>query len=213
MLVQSRRNAKAAKRFFRKLLKGLQYAPRVLVTDKLKSYAAAKREILPGVNTGKVAISTTEPRYHISRPGDANGRCSVLSQPVTPSVSSPTTAGSTITFSFAVTACLPVNIAKPAIPRCAHGVMWPEFQWQRDDKRLQSRSPPTFRQVDNADATAADAAINGGRTADLRRDRLGPTPAGRLKTALAHWYCRRPWWSSSRWCRCLTSQSRCRCCR
>ncbi len=49
ILVQNRRNAKAAKRFFRKLLKGLQYVPRVLVTDKLKSYAAAKREVLPGV--------------------------------------------------------------------------------------------------------------------------------------------------------------------
>jgi putative transposase len=49
ILVQSRRNAKAAKRFFRKLLKGLRYAPRVLVTDKLKSYGVAKREIMPGV--------------------------------------------------------------------------------------------------------------------------------------------------------------------
>ena len=49
ILVQSRRNKKAAKRFFRKLLKGLQYVPRVIITDKLKSYGAAKREILPGV--------------------------------------------------------------------------------------------------------------------------------------------------------------------
>jgi putative transposase len=49
ILVQSRRNKKAAKRFFRKLLKGLQYVPRVIITDKLKSYAAARREILPGV--------------------------------------------------------------------------------------------------------------------------------------------------------------------
>src|SRR5919206_1667595 len=49
ILVQSRRNAKAAKRFFKKLLKGLQYVPRVLVTDKLKSYGVAKREVLPGV--------------------------------------------------------------------------------------------------------------------------------------------------------------------
>ena len=49
ILVQSRRNAKAAERFFRKLLKGLQYVPRVIVSDKLKSYAAAKRKILPGV--------------------------------------------------------------------------------------------------------------------------------------------------------------------
>jgi putative transposase len=49
ILVQSRRDRKAAKRFFRKLLKGLCYVPRVIVTDKLKSYAAAKREIMPGV--------------------------------------------------------------------------------------------------------------------------------------------------------------------
>jgi putative transposase len=47
--VQSRRNKKAAKKFFRKLLKGLTYVPRVIITDKLKSYGAAKREILPGV--------------------------------------------------------------------------------------------------------------------------------------------------------------------
>ena len=49
MLVQSRRDKKAAKRLFRKLLKKQGRAPRVLVTDKLKSYAAAKREIMPGV--------------------------------------------------------------------------------------------------------------------------------------------------------------------
>src|SRR5918996_3527540 len=49
ILVQSRRNKHAAKKFFRKLLKGLTYVPRVLITDKLKSYGAAKREILPGV--------------------------------------------------------------------------------------------------------------------------------------------------------------------
>jgi putative transposase len=49
ILVQSRRHKKAAKRFFRKLLKGLHYVPRVIITDKLRSYGAAKRDILPGV--------------------------------------------------------------------------------------------------------------------------------------------------------------------
>ncbi|HZS87212.1 MAG TPA: IS6 family transposase [Chloroflexota bacterium] len=48
ILVQSRRNAKAAKRFFHKLLKGLSYVPRVLITDKLASYGVAQRELLPG---------------------------------------------------------------------------------------------------------------------------------------------------------------------
>ena len=49
ILVTSRRNARAATRFFRKLLKGLQYVPRVLVTDKLGSYAAARRRVLRSV--------------------------------------------------------------------------------------------------------------------------------------------------------------------
>src|ERR687897_3355400 len=49
ILVQSRRNKKAAKKFFRKLLKGLAYVPRVIITDKLASYGAAKRELLPSV--------------------------------------------------------------------------------------------------------------------------------------------------------------------
>jgi putative transposase len=49
ILVQPRRDKTAAKKFFRKLLKGLAYVPRVLITDKLKSYGAAKRKILPGV--------------------------------------------------------------------------------------------------------------------------------------------------------------------
>jgi putative transposase len=40
---------KTAKRFFKRLLRGLQYIPRVIVTDKLKSYGAAKREILPDI--------------------------------------------------------------------------------------------------------------------------------------------------------------------
>ncbi|QRM34004.1 IS6 family transposase [Microvirga sp. VF16] len=49
ILVQSRRNAKAAKRLLRKLLKKQGMAPRVMVTDKLASYSAAKREIMPSV--------------------------------------------------------------------------------------------------------------------------------------------------------------------
>jgi putative transposase len=49
VLVQSRCDKKAAKRLLRKLLKKQGRAPRVLITDKLKSYAAAKWEIMPGV--------------------------------------------------------------------------------------------------------------------------------------------------------------------
>jgi putative transposase len=49
ILVQRRRDKTAAKKFFRKLLKGLSYVPRVIITDKLKSYGAAQREMLPSV--------------------------------------------------------------------------------------------------------------------------------------------------------------------
>ena len=49
VLVQSRRDKKAAKRLLCKLLKKQGRAPRVLITDKLRSYGAAKREIMPGV--------------------------------------------------------------------------------------------------------------------------------------------------------------------
>jgi putative transposase len=49
ILVQSRRDGGAAKRFFKRLLKDLQYVLRVLVTDKLGSYGVAKRELLPNV--------------------------------------------------------------------------------------------------------------------------------------------------------------------
>ena len=49
ILVTSHRDAKAATRFFRKLLTGLEYVPRVLVTDKLASYGVARRRLMPGV--------------------------------------------------------------------------------------------------------------------------------------------------------------------
>src|SRR6266446_10170374 len=49
VLVQSRRDAKAAKRLLRKLLKRQGQAPRVMITDKLASYPAAKKDLIPGV--------------------------------------------------------------------------------------------------------------------------------------------------------------------
>jgi putative transposase len=67
ILVQPRRNRRAAQRFFRKLLKGQGREPRRLVTDKLRSYGAAHGTIMPSV------IHDTE-RY-------ANNRAEVSHQP------------------------------------------------------------------------------------------------------------------------------------
>src|SRR4028118_920032 len=47
--VQSRRDKRAAKRLLRKLLKRQCRAPRVMVTHKLASYGAAKKELMPRV--------------------------------------------------------------------------------------------------------------------------------------------------------------------
>ena len=74
ILVQPRRNKQAAKKFFRKLLKGLQYVPRAIVTDQLRSYAAAKAEVMPCVdhhqqkrfNNQAENISPTHPRARAS---------------------------------------------------------------------------------------------------------------------------------------------------
>ncbi|MCX4784418.1 IS6 family transposase [Streptomyces sp. NBC_01264] len=49
ILVQSRRDKAAARRFFRRLLTSTGQVPRVVVTDKLKSYGAAHREVMPSV--------------------------------------------------------------------------------------------------------------------------------------------------------------------
>jgi putative transposase len=75
ILVQSRRNKKTAKKFFRKLLKGLCYLPRVLITDKLKGYAVAKREMLPGVEHRQSRYTSDPggiccPRQSITRDGE-----------------------------------------------------------------------------------------------------------------------------------------------
>ena len=67
ILVQRRRNKKAAERFFRRLSKGQGGEPRWLMTDKLKSYDAAHRTLMPSVN-------------HINTPY-ANNRAEVSHQP------------------------------------------------------------------------------------------------------------------------------------
>ena len=49
ILLQSRRDRRAAARFFRKLLKSQGCVPRRLVTDTLRSYPAARRSVMPAV--------------------------------------------------------------------------------------------------------------------------------------------------------------------
>src|SRR3982750_1927073 len=80
VLVQSRRDKRAAKRLLRKLLKRQCRAPRVMVTDKLASYGGAKRKLMPGV----------EHRKH-KRPGKHNASSPPMTRSTTSSTSAATT--------------------------------------------------------------------------------------------------------------------------
>ena len=65
VLVQSRRHAVAAINFFRRLLTGLRYVPRVLVTDKLVSYGPAHHVLMP-------AVEHRQSKYLNNRAGNAH---------------------------------------------------------------------------------------------------------------------------------------------
>jgi putative transposase len=69
ILVQGRRNATAAKRFFKRLLAGLKYKPKRIVTDGLRSYGVARREILPGARhrTGRRLNNRAENSHRPTR--------------------------------------------------------------------------------------------------------------------------------------------------
>lgn len=47
VFLQSRRDAAAAKRFFKRLIRNHGNEPRIIVTDKLRSYGVAHRELIP----------------------------------------------------------------------------------------------------------------------------------------------------------------------
>jgi transposase-like protein len=85
ILVQSRRNAVAAKRFFRKLLKRQCTSPRVLVTDKLRSYQVAQRAVMPSVEhrqsryLNSFILSSLGPGHHL---GNLIGAARVLTSGV-----------------------------------------------------------------------------------------------------------------------------------
>jgi putative transposase len=69
ILLQPRRDRRAAERFFRMLLKGQGGVPRRMVTDKLRSYVAAHRRIMPSVahDTNQYANNRAEVSHEPTR--------------------------------------------------------------------------------------------------------------------------------------------------
>ena len=95
VLVQSRRNKAAAVKLLRKLMKKLGFAPRLLVTGKLPSYAAAKAEIGMTTEHEKGLRKNNRARTRTSQSDDGSARCSGSNPPPSLSDSSPRTPPST----------------------------------------------------------------------------------------------------------------------
>jgi transposase-like protein len=79
VLVQSRRNKRAALKLIRKLLKKYGFVPDKLVTDDLRSYAAAASDLGIARRHERGRWRNTEPSIRINRPDDENTRCRVSS--------------------------------------------------------------------------------------------------------------------------------------
>ena len=84
LLVQRRRDKAAAVKLMRKLLKRRSFAPDVLVTDKLRSYGAAKPEIGLSARHERGLRKTIGPRIPINQLDDESARCSVSKRPDQP---------------------------------------------------------------------------------------------------------------------------------
>ena len=69
VFLQTRRDGKAARRFFKRLLKSHQAEPRKIVTDKLRSYGVAHRELMPEVihDTSQYANNRAELSHQPTR--------------------------------------------------------------------------------------------------------------------------------------------------
>ena len=69
VFLQSRRDGAAAKRFFKRLLRRQGKEPRQIVTDKLRSYGVAQRELIPNTihNTAQYANNRAELSHQPTR--------------------------------------------------------------------------------------------------------------------------------------------------
>lgn len=69
IFLQKRRDGRAAKRFFKRLLKNHKGEPRRIVTDKLRSYGVAHRELIPETthDTSQYANNRAELSHQLTR--------------------------------------------------------------------------------------------------------------------------------------------------
>jgi putative transposase len=69
VFMQAKRDGAAAKRFFKRLIRNHQGEPRKMVTDKLRSYGVAHRELMPDVihDTSQYANNRAEQPHESTR--------------------------------------------------------------------------------------------------------------------------------------------------
>ncbi len=80
MFLQEQRDGKAAKRFFKCLLRNHHDEPRKIVTDKLRSYGVAHREIIPDTIHDMAQYANNRAKLRISRHGFESGVCAALNR-------------------------------------------------------------------------------------------------------------------------------------
>ena len=87
VLLQRRRDRRAAIKLMRKLLRKQGFAPKSVTTDQLRSYGAALRYLGRIVTMSRACDKTIAPRIPIRWYDGASARCSGSNQPRQPSVS------------------------------------------------------------------------------------------------------------------------------
>ena len=123
ILVQPRRNRHAAVRFFRKLLKTQRQVPRRQITDKLRSYSAACRTVMPSVLhcTDQYANNRAEVSP-INRPDSVSARCGVSRRPLSSNGSHRFTVSCRICSESVDTSCDRLTTVCSALARSLNGM-------------------------------------------------------------------------------------------
>ena len=130
VVVQSCRDSRAALRLMRKLLRKQGFAPKLLVTDKLRSYGSAFRQLQLTCAHEQGLRKTIVPRIRISPYGDESARCSGSNRLDLPSASSACMPPSTTPSTFNAISSRDQRYGSFGPKRRANGGM----QWRQCDR-------------------------------------------------------------------------------
>jgi len=131
ILVQSRRNKKATKKFFKKLLKGLRYVRRVIITDKSRATPPRSARSCLVWSIGKAALSITGGRTSTDQPVHVSDVCSGSHRRDIRSASSPRMGLLPRTSARVATAFRPLHTGRQGGNASRYGESLPAWKWRR----------------------------------------------------------------------------------